>query len=242
MTTRPWVLLSQRLVVGPYGDSRDALEHTYVTYLESHGLMPVPVSNATGSVADYFSGPLAGVVLTGGNDVHPRSYGSDTPPTDSASEARDRIEGALIEGALAQGLPVLGLCRGMQFLNVHFGGSMLDVLRGSTGAEHPPGVNHQVVVETEARDLLGVERFEVNSYHDQAVTRDTLSHALKAFAWAEGTDLVEGLFHPTLPVAGVQYHPERRETAHPADTRLLEAFLERRSFWKRTLGTKGGEG
>ncbi len=230
MSPRPRVLVSQRVVIGPYGDSRDALEHTYVSYLERLGWSVLPVSNTTTALESYFSPAVAGVVLTGGNDVHPASYGSDASPTAGASLDRDRVEAGLVDAALARGLPVLGLCRGMQFLNAHFGGTLVDLQQQSPD-RHPAGVDHEVQVDESLAEEIGAHRFMVNSYHDQAVTRASLAPALRAFAWADEGDVVEGVHHPDLPVAGVQYHPERRESEHAVDRRLMLAFLGRRLFW-----------
>jgi len=214
------VLVSQRTVEGPHGDGRDALEHSYVRYLERHGLEVVPVSNASGDVARYFDLPAAGVVLTGGNDV-------------GTSAERDRTEGALVAGAVARRVPVLGICRGMQLLNVHFGGTLVRDL-----SAHPawpwqrPGQMHRVrVVDAEAHNWIGAEEFEVNSFHQQGVTSATLAPVLRVFASDPDSDIVEGLFHPALPIAGVQYHPERRTSGCLPDDRLLEAFRERRGYW-----------
>ena len=226
------VLVSQRVEIGPYDDPRDALEHTYVTWLERHGLVALPVSNAAAAVERAFSDDIGGLVLTGGTDLHPATWGSAAEPTASASTTRDRVERVLLDRALAQRIPVLGLCRGMQFLNVYFGGGLVTDLRDQpASSDHAPGTMHDVVVQPAPGVDLGVTRFEVNSFHRQAVTRGSLSAELRAFLWAAGTDIVEGLYHPTLPVAGVQFHPERRTDPHPTETSLLHAFRDRRLFW-----------
>jgi putative glutamine amidotransferase len=227
------VLVSQRAVVGPHGDPRDALEWTYVTFLESLGMLAVPVSNATRAVDACFTPAVTGVVLTGGNDVDGTQYGGERGA--DASPARDAVEAALIEGALSRRLPVLGLCRGMQFLNVHFGGALVPSLASHPAAgRHRPGATHTVdVCEPLAASALGATELTVNSFHNQAVTTATLAPALRPFLQDAGSDIIEGLFHPDLPVAGVQFHPERQAVPQPADVALLSAFRDRQLFWEK---------
>lgn len=215
------VLVSQRVVEGPYGDARDALEHSYVTFLERHGFTVVPVSNAAADASASFTDDVAGVVLTGGNDV-------------STSVERDRTEAALLRTAIDRTLPVLGICRGMQFINVFFGGTLVPDLEQHPAWEtHRPGGSHPVaIVDPAALDMLGADIYEVNTFHRQAVTTGTMAPALRAFAVDRGSDVVEGLFHPSLPVAAVQYHPERRDITASVDERLMDAFASRTLFWE----------
>ena len=215
------LLVSQRVVEGPYGDARDALEHTYVTFLERHGFLVTPVSNATADASACFSDDIGGVVLTGGNDV-------------SASLERDRTEAALLRTAIARRLPVLGICRGMQFINVFFGGTLVPDLEQHPAWEtQKPGGSHPVaVVDPQAREALGADAYEVNTFHRQAVTTGTLSPVLLPFAADRGSDIIEGLYHPSLPIAGVQYHPERRDVTASPDERLMDAFAARTLFWE----------
>lgn len=215
------VLVSQRVVEGPYGDARDALEHSYVTFLERHGFAAVPVSNAVADAGAYVDEGVHGVVLTGGNDVG-RSF------------ERDRTEAALLRGAIERRLPVLGICRGMQFINVFFGGTLEpDLEQTPAWTTHTPGGTHAVAItDAAARAALGADACEVNTFHRQAVTTGTLAPVLKVFAADRAFGVVEGLFHPELAIAGVQYHPERRDVAASVDERLMEAFAARTLFWE----------
>lgn len=215
------VLVSQRVVEGPHGDTRDALEHTYVTFLERHGFTVLPVSNAVADAGAYMDAGIHGVVLTGGNDV-------------GTSFERDRTEASLLRAAIERRVPVLGICRGMQFINVFFGGTLEpDLEQTPAWATHTPGGTHAVAITDEAaRDALGADACEVNTFHRQAVMTATLAPALKVFAADRGFGVVEGLFHPELAIAGVQYHPERREVTASVDERLIGAFASRTLFWE----------
>lgn len=229
------ILVSQRVMRGPHGDPRDALEHAYVAYFEAHGFTVLPLPNGTRHLDAHLDATIGGVVLTGGNDISPGRYGA-TAPTPDAWPARDDTEAQLLRGALARGLPVYGICRGMQFLNVFFGGTLLpDLERQPGGERHRPGASHDVEISDPlTATALGAERFDANSYHGQAVTAETLAPPLRVFAREPHSKVVEGLYHPELPVAGVQFHPERRSTAHPVDERLIEAFRSRALFWERS--------
>ncbi|MEE9276766.1 MAG: gamma-glutamyl-gamma-aminobutyrate hydrolase family protein [bacterium] len=231
------VVLSQRQVVGPYGDLRDALEAGYVEFLERHGLIPHPVSNALRDPAAYLAdfGRIDGVILTGGNDVCPAEYGEEEIAEGDFSPPRDRTERALLDEALRREIPVLGICRGMQFMNVYFGGRVVQDVPRQTGREgHPPAVDHAVeIVDERMSEWLGGRTVEVNSYHNQAVSEEGLASALKPFAVEPKAGLIEGFYHPELPIAGVQFHPERRPEGDFASSRLIAAFRDRALYWKR---------
>lgn len=167
---------------------------------------------------------LDGLVLSGGSDIHPSRYGaSSLHPTLRLSD-RDEAELAVLRAALAAGMPVLGVCRGLQLLAVHFGGTLHQHLPDAIGHDgHSPGNqvgSHQVRFAPDSvfAEIYGAG-LVVNSFHHQGVL-DT--GELIACAWAED-GLVEGVRHPEKPlVCGVQWHPEKDSDGR----RLFRWFVE----------------
>lgn len=155
---------------------------------------------------------LDGLVLTGGADLDPALYGA-APETDlyPPEPARDRYEIALLEAAYARDLPVLGICRGIQLLDVHAGGSLHQHVPSHACFDLHPGTRvHEVrtLPGTRLRDLYG-ERIEVNSLHHQTLDRVAEGWVVSAVA-ADGT--VEGIEAPDRDVVAVQWHPEMLDT------------------------------
>ncbi|MHA6764472.1 gamma-glutamyl-gamma-aminobutyrate hydrolase family protein [Streptacidiphilus sp. PAMC 29251] len=167
---------------------------------------------------------LDGLVVSGGPDVDPARYGAQPDPrTDPPGVERDAWELALITAALAQGLPLLGICRGMQLLNVACGGDLVQHLPDLVGHEShspAPGVYaaHPVtpVPGTRLADVIGAEPRNVPTYHHQAVRR--LGSGLTASAH-HGDGTVEAVEGPGFTLA-VQWHPEQG-----SDLRLAEALV-----------------
>lgn len=215
----------------------------YIRVLTRVGLTPVLVTPAhdpehvTALVA-----ACAGLVLSGGEDVDPGRYGeAPIPELEEVSAERDAMEWGALDAATAVGCPVLGICRGMQVLNVYFGGSLYQDLPSQLGGgDHnqsaPWGEHHHEVRCVEGSRLhaaLGdLEPIRVNSYHHQGVKE--LAPGLVATAHADD-GLVEGVESADHEwVVGVQWHPERQEAeAGPGDpdTRILAAFADAVRQW-----------
>ncbi|MFG2192318.1 gamma-glutamyl-gamma-aminobutyrate hydrolase family protein [Streptomyces sp. NPDC048639] len=168
-----------------------------------------------------------GLVISGGPDVEPVRYGADRHPrTGPAYPERDAWELALIEAALASGTPLLGICRGMQLLNVALGGTLTQHLPdavGHDGHAEQPGAFGQHEIKPVPGTLLGTilpESMSVPTFHHQSVER--LGRGLVASAYAEDgtTEAVEPSDGSGFVLA-VQWHPEAGE-----DLRLMEALVE----------------
>jgi putative glutamine amidotransferase len=199
----------------------------------------IPTLDATW-VPDVLGG-IDALVLSGGPDIDPVHYGAQAvPEAGRCDTTRDVWELALLAGALARDLPVLGICRGMQLLNVHAGGSLVQHLADAVLATHraAPGsfACHAVYVAPDSRPSLAVAGSgDVSSHHHQAVDRP--GHNVRVVARAEdGT--VEAIDLEGYRFAvGVQWHPEvRREPS--VFQALVDAAKARRTSGLRPCGTE----
>jgi putative glutamine amidotransferase len=181
--------------------------------------------------ADEVVARLDGVVIAGGPDVAPARYGAGADPhtqtPDADSLTRDAWELALIRAAATQRVPLLGICRGMQLLNVALGGTLTqhlpDLLGGSREHSPVPGRYGRHIVAavegTRTAAILGTEKLDVPTYHHQSVER--LGQGLRVSAYApDGTiEAVETTTESAF-LLGVQWHPEQGD-----DPRLAQALV-----------------
>ncbi len=211
------------------------VNQTYARALLAAGATPVIVPPGLGSAAlSDLLARLDGLLLTGGADIDPARYGQERLPECGAIEPeRDEMELTLTALALTRDLPIFGICRGMQTLNVACGGALFQDI----GAQRPESLvhpqsalprdhrAHRIIVERDSRlgMILGVEQAEVNSLHHQAVSEPGAGARIVAWASdgvAEGMELPERRF-----AVAVQYHPEELVESDALSRKLFEAFV-----------------
>ena len=186
---------------------------TYIKVLQDLGASP---QVAEGEItADGFDG----LVLCGGGDPDPMLYGQANRGSYGIEPMRDRQELACIHSFLKAQKPILGICRGMQILNIAFGGTLTQHL---PTAQLHQGVGeevwHDLRTEGYLRKLYG-RKFSANSSHHQGI--DRLGRGLRPAAWAPD-GVVEAFWHERTAVLGVQFHPERMENGE----KIVDLFLK----------------
>ena len=203
-------------VAGPKAGSERAAP--YEEALRAAGIELVIV--APGERASL--GEFAGLVLMGGDDVNPARYGAVRhPATETTDDARDARESALIDEALDRDVPLLGICRGLQILNVCHGGTLLQDIEAHRVITNDKGLPaHEVTVEPGTRlAQIGGSRWKVNSRHHQAADRVGSGLIVTARDPRDGViEAVERL--DKRFVVAVQWHPENQRE----QGRLFEAF------------------
>jgi putative glutamine amidotransferase len=209
--------------------------HAYVRAVEQAGGRALLVPPGADGVEETLDA-LHGLLLSGGNDVDPATYGADSHRrTAGVDPRRDRAELALLEGALARDMPVLAVCRGSQLLNVARGGDLVQHLPDTVGDDkhrETPGIfsDHGVRVDAASRlgRLVG-ERAPVKSHHHQGFGR--IGEGLRESAWADD-DTLEGIEDPSKRFAlGVLWHPEEGE-----DAALFEALVAEAREYRKSRG------
>lgn len=173
---------------------------------------------------------LDGLILSGGGDVHPRYFGETIQGARNIDEKRDELELNLARWALAEDLPLFGICRGCQVLNVAAGGGMVQHLEGHSSTTQDPRF-HGVTLDQGAylRQVVGQAALQVNTYHHQGVSLENLAPLFRPAALAE-TDpwLVEAYESPTHRwVVGVQWHPERVFELESGHGRIWTDFFDK---------------
>lgn len=230
-----WVLVSQRKAVGKHGDPQDVLENSYVEYLERFGFLVFPVPNVLQRL-DLFlerAPEIDGIFITGGNDVDPSDYGEEKIGSLCLTPDRDSTERALLDYAVSAKIPVFGICRGAQFINVYFGGRVVQNMKKLMHRDgHQSGTEHSIeIVDEKVRNYLEQSTIQANSYHEHSLVIEGLPPVLKPFAVERKAEIVEGFYHLSYPIAAVQFHPERS----PEDlmgAALMKAFRDRELFWE----------
>jgi putative glutamine amidotransferase len=201
----------------------------YVRALEMVNLHPV-LANVSGRMA--WDG-CSGLLLLGGTDVNPFRY--NEPPhaeTDPPDDERDAGEADLLRHAIAHDMPVLAICRGMQMLNVHLGGTLVQHLRNidrhrRRTPENPGMTAHPVRIEpgTMLARIAGREDWQVNSRHHQAPAK--LGEGLRISARDPHDGTIEAVEYPSRRfLVAVQWHPEDQVATDTEQRKLFRAFAE----------------
>jgi putative glutamine amidotransferase len=181
---------------------------------------------------------LAGLLVPGSpSNVHPSHYqGGESETPDLHDLERDHTTLPLIRAAIARGIPVLAICRGIQELNVALGGTLLQNVHdipgrgdhrgnGDGSMEKAYGPKHTITVTGALARIVGADQIVVNSVHSQAIDRPGEGLVVEATA-EDGT--IEAVSAPNAPgfVLGLQWHPEWRYAEHPPSVAIFRAFGE----------------
>jgi putative glutamine amidotransferase len=202
---------------GPWEDTLTMRPRSYAAAVPAAGglALLLPPDEAAAEAPDPLLDLLDALILAGGSDLDPATYGAAPhPETSGIWPVRDRFELALARRALERGMPLLGVCRGMQVMNVGRGGSLVQHLPDLLGGDdhrHTPGAfaDHEVRLEpgSLAATAAAAERITIKSHHHQGI--DELGEGFVASGWSVNDDLVEAIELPGHPfVLGVLWHPE----------------------------------
>lgn len=228
-------LTGRRKTAAQLDDMPDSLGHLEADWyfadytrgvLEAGGLpvhLPIDASPA------LYLGRLDGIVLSGGADIDPARYGQENLTGDPVEPERDAFEFELLEAAMVGRTPVLGICRGLQLINVAAGGSLHQNVPAHARYDlHTSERSHPV--ELRAGSLLHKlygPGLAVNSLHHQTVDQPGPGLTVTAMAG----DTVEGLEHDDLPIVAVQWHPEMMDgrSSDPIFSWIVEQASEFRN-------------
>ncbi len=184
------------------GDGKRWIRSTYADAICKTGGVPVFLDYLAEEVLSALCTHLDGILFTGGVDIHPRCYGEEVEDgCGEITEVRDSFELALYRNARERSMPILGICRGMQLLNVAEGGTLWQNMEGHRDTVH---VVH-MEADTVLREVLGAQT-EVNSFHHQAV-KDVGEGCCIAALAEDG--MIEAIIREDAAFwIGVQWHPE----------------------------------
>ena len=208
-----------------YGQSR-----SYVKAIEEAGGVPLLIPPQA-SVDELFE-ILDGILFSGGGDVEPTLYDSEDRGSEGVEPERDVLEIALVRRAADEGVPIFGICRGQQIINVALDGGLLQDVGEHRQEAAREEATHVVQVEPGSRlaEVIG-RQVEVNTFHHQVVDPERLGRGLKVTAFSsDGQRFIEGLESEDGTILAVQWHPEDmtdRDWARRLFGRLVESAAER---------------
>ena len=236
---KPLIGLTATRITNPSKGSTFGINESYTKAVSNAGGLPVLIPlNLSKDDLDALLFRLDGILFTGGHDIDPRKYGGQLhPKVKNVDHTRDEIEIHLVEAAVESDKPFMGICRGLQVINIAMGGSLYEHLPD----QFPGDVTHDnhhlardflahiVRVEPDSRlsRIISKDQVQVNSLHHQGIRR--LAQELLPIAYAPD-GLIEAFELPKHPFGlAVQWHPEDLQE-HEAMRRLFQTFVRSCKF------------
>lgn len=213
-------LITQREGVNQYGDATDILESAYIRFYELMGFIPKPVSNHTKNFERLFDDDIDLLIVVGGGALDPKWY--DREHEEEIQPNRDRTEEKMIKYCVEHGIPIVATCRGMQYINVLYGGKLH--YHPDLPVNRPRGRDHKVHLIEENRDIY------VNNFHQDVIFEGNLAPCFKPLAVDEENHVIEAYYSEEMKLLGLQWHPERQfETsgAEEETRRIIVNFIQR---------------
>ena len=208
----------------------------YVEALKPWGAEPRVLVPRSSQQIEEVLDQLDGLLVTGGEDIHPSHYGQEPDPEAGLelNPARDRMELPLLQAALKRDLPVLGICRGLQAINVAAGGGLLQDIPDHRAIRRDGGwaaAHHRIWVSPGSKLAAAIGsggQVRVNSLHHQGLREAQKSPDLIASAYSLEDAIIEGLESPSHTwVIAVQCHPERQDEVPRQFQRLFQELVAR---------------
>ncbi|MBI2486286.1 MAG: gamma-glutamyl-gamma-aminobutyrate hydrolase family protein [Deltaproteobacteria bacterium] len=204
------------------------IETTYARAIAKAGGIPVllPLLSANGSLLENLVAKIDGLLLPGGRDMDPKFYNEEPhPKLRLMSLERTESEMVILEEALKRDIPVLGICGGMQLINVFFKGSLYQDIPSlvPNALIHEKGSVHKIYVEegTLLQEIIQEKSFSIKSYHHQSVK--ALGSGLRVCATCPD-GVIEAIEGTDSFILGIQWHPEREESE--ISKRIFKAFMD----------------
>ncbi|MCF6281526.1 MAG: gamma-glutamyl-gamma-aminobutyrate hydrolase family protein [Candidatus Polarisedimenticolaceae bacterium] len=203
--------ITQRVeCVKSYSERRDCLDQRWTTFVTELGYIPLPLPNIipdqVSKLLDALN--LDALLFSGGNSI-----ASLDPSASNAAPERDVFESALLGEALERNIPVVGICRGMQMINLFMGGKLTPI-SGHVAVRHS-------ISSVDAHDHLpGM----INSYHNWSISPEGLANGLKPIA-VDCDGNIEAFKHVEKSLLGIMWHPEREAPFDPLDIELIKRSL-----------------
>ena len=228
------IAISMRVVQAQgYDEPRDAISHDWLLWCQKNNFNPVLIPNVlTNPVAFLEKENVNALLLSNGEDIHPGAYDGEVEADKRYSQERDRVEEDLFRWCVKSSLPVLGVCRGFQLVNVIQGGRLVqDIVRDIEGGKNHVAKTHRLKsLDDATSELIGNKEMSVNSFHRQGVTLGTLGEGLLPLLESED-GVLEAYGMKGGKMLGIQWHPERPGPETFCQEQLALTFLNEGSWW-----------
>jgi gamma-glutamyl-gamma-aminobutyrate hydrolase PuuD len=197
-----------------YNEKRDAISQDWIKFCNSAGLIPILIPNNLKNTKEFLKSiNVDMLIFSGGGNIG-----------DNAN--RDKTEKNMMEFAIENKIPSLGVCRGMQFFNKFFGGKIYhDMDKTHVKTRHKIKITDKKIEK-----IFGLKSNTVNSFHENILKSNILSKELQSFGIDSNDDTIEAFYHKKYPIIGVMWHPER-ESNSKKELKLLK-ILENKTIWE----------